>query len=441
MATSLLKLGRIGSLKCLQQDSWVTLRTPFTAGFCTKAGETKKPAKKTKAPTLEAPDERAALLAFKTTVAFPTRISTKGTEYKGVALDPVVAVGAVALGEAAFTRQAESASTNTDRPDAKGDATEATSTAQASTGGEEPVASTLGSAEPKDQEATSTSSSESDTDSDSDSDSDSDDEKTDKIETVVQPRGKAEEETAPTSTSEESASVKTTPGPEHVSASAGTVKKEAPEVSAEAGFKINEASMAEARHESVDAASGKSVATGGKEPGVKHPEAKVETPLETSQDGAAMKVTPEASTKAPDHPPQVVPRERPEALLKATPEVPPDSPEEGASEAKVEAAPQTLGGTVAEAVATEAGTEASLAEELTDPAPILTDKAEPPAEPEAAPAPEEPVPPPEPEPFDNTTYKNLQHHSYHTFTFADMDVELAQHRLPQPSTGRPSPMH
>uniref|UniRef100_A0A4W4FI93 NADH dehydrogenase [ubiquinone] flavoprotein 3, mitochondrial n=1 Tax=Electrophorus electricus TaxID=8005 RepID=A0A4W4FI93_ELEEL len=52
-----------------------------------------------------------------------------------------------------------------------------------------------------------------------------------------------------------------------------------------------------------------------------------------------------------------------------------------------------------------------------------------------------PVPPPEPESFDNTTYKNLQHHSYHMFTFSDMDVELAKHRLPQPSTGRPSPMH
>uniref|UniRef100_A0A3B3RHL8 Uncharacterized protein n=1 Tax=Paramormyrops kingsleyae TaxID=1676925 RepID=A0A3B3RHL8_9TELE len=49
--------------------------------------------------------------------------------------------------------------------------------------------------------------------------------------------------------------------------------------------------------------------------------------------------------------------------------------------------------------------------------------------------------PPEPEPFDNSTYKNLQHHSYHQYTFVDMEVEMEKHRLPQPSSGRPSPRH
>lgn len=52
-----------------------------------------------------------------------------------------------------------------------------------------------------------------------------------------------------------------------------------------------------------------------------------------------------------------------------------------------------------------------------------------------------PAPAPEPEPFDNTTYQNLQHHNYNIYTFVDMDVEMAKHRLPQPSTGRPSPRH
>ncbi|XP_014823871.1 PREDICTED: NADH dehydrogenase [ubiquinone] flavoprotein 3, mitochondrial isoform X4 [Poecilia mexicana] len=46
-----------------------------------------------------------------------------------------------------------------------------------------------------------------------------------------------------------------------------------------------------------------------------------------------------------------------------------------------------------------------------------------------------------PEPFDNSTYKNYQHHSYTSFTFADLDVEMAKYRLPQPSSGRPSPRH
>uniref|UniRef100_A0A3B3CEF3 Uncharacterized protein n=1 Tax=Oryzias melastigma TaxID=30732 RepID=A0A3B3CEF3_ORYME len=45
------------------------------------------------------------------------------------------------------------------------------------------------------------------------------------------------------------------------------------------------------------------------------------------------------------------------------------------------------------------------------------------------------------EPFDNTTYKNYQHHSYNPYTFADLDLEMAKYRLPQPSSGRPSPQH
>ncbi|XP_041128131.1 uncharacterized protein ndufv3 [Polyodon spathula] len=46
----------------------------------------------------------------------------------------------------------------------------------------------------------------------------------------------------------------------------------------------------------------------------------------------------------------------------------------------------------------------------------------------------------EPE-FDISTYKNLQHHNYTTYTFADYDTEMTKYRLPQPSSGRPSPRH
>ncbi|XP_014694727.3 NADH dehydrogenase [ubiquinone] flavoprotein 3, mitochondrial isoform X2 [Equus asinus] len=45
------------------------------------------------------------------------------------------------------------------------------------------------------------------------------------------------------------------------------------------------------------------------------------------------------------------------------------------------------------------------------------------------------------EPFDNTTYKNLQHHDYNTFTFLDLNLELSKFRMPQPSSGRESPRH
>ncbi|NXK39218.1 NDUV3 dehydrogenase, partial [Piprites chloris] len=48
---------------------------------------------------------------------------------------------------------------------------------------------------------------------------------------------------------------------------------------------------------------------------------------------------------------------------------------------------------------------------------------------------------PAPEEMDNSTYKNLQHHEYHTYTFADYVTVLSKFRQPQPSSGRPSPRH
>ncbi|KFW09339.1 hypothetical protein N326_09808 [Eurypyga helias] len=48
---------------------------------------------------------------------------------------------------------------------------------------------------------------------------------------------------------------------------------------------------------------------------------------------------------------------------------------------------------------------------------------------------------PAPEEFDNSTYKNLQHHEYNTYTFFDSVATLSKFRQPQPSSGRPSPRH
>lgn len=48
---------------------------------------------------------------------------------------------------------------------------------------------------------------------------------------------------------------------------------------------------------------------------------------------------------------------------------------------------------------------------------------------------------PAPEEFDNSTYKNLQHHEYNIYTFVDSLVVLSKFRQPQPSSGRPSPRH
>ncbi|XP_031204005.1 NADH dehydrogenase [ubiquinone] flavoprotein 3, mitochondrial isoform X2 [Mastomys coucha] len=47
----------------------------------------------------------------------------------------------------------------------------------------------------------------------------------------------------------------------------------------------------------------------------------------------------------------------------------------------------------------------------------------------------------EPELTDTTTYKNLQHHDYNTYTFLDLNLDLSKFRLPQPSSGRESPRH
>lgn len=40
-----------------------------------------------------------------------------------------------------------------------------------------------------------------------------------------------------------------------------------------------------------------------------------------------------------------------------------------------------------------------------------------------------------------TTYKNLQHHGYNTYTFLDLNLDLSKFRMPQPSSGRESPRH
>ncbi|XP_014349888.1 nucleolar and coiled-body phosphoprotein 1 [Latimeria chalumnae] len=63
------------------------------------------------------------------------------------------------------------------------------------------------------------------------------------------------------------------------------------------------------------------------------------------------------------------------------------------------------------------------------------------SEPKDAPQEEEAAAAPTEQEFDISTYKNLQHHDYNTYTFLDLDLELSKSRLPQPSSGRESPRH
>ncbi|XP_036023605.1 NADH dehydrogenase [ubiquinone] flavoprotein 3, mitochondrial isoform X2 [Onychomys torridus] len=46
-----------------------------------------------------------------------------------------------------------------------------------------------------------------------------------------------------------------------------------------------------------------------------------------------------------------------------------------------------------------------------------------------------------PESSNTTTYKNLQHHEYNSYTFLDLNLDLSKFRMPQPSSGRESPRH
>ncbi|MCJ8732828.1 hypothetical protein PDJAM_G00215770 [Pangasius djambal] len=464
MATSLLRLGRLGSLKCLQQDGWGCLRTPLTAAFCTKAETRKKAAKKASSKTLEASDERAALLAYKTTVAFPTRLSTPGFLSQGVALgeyeqsgNPVTGESAVAAGAAsagptpstphisaeslteenvttADAKPAESVDSAKAEPEScdLGAAAEVTSITETATEKDatSPTSADLETPKsevaPKDDDATSSSSSSSDSDSDSDSDDEKPD-KTEMTEPVAQTEDKAGQEEMPSAVSKEPASdVKTGAVPKRIQPS---VPEAAPEAAPEATEAVSEPRSEEVSAPSTAAASSEEIVDPA--PVLRTAEslkAQAEVILE-KEAGVDVK-----SSKVSEAIPEPVTEGAPDVAAEPTPEVVLDPATKVASKPEVEikAAPETT-----EAVAA--------AEELVDPAPVITDAEEVRAEPEVSAAPEEaaaaPAPEPEPEPFDNTTYKNLQHHSYNMYTFVDMDVEMAEHRLPQPSTGRPSPRH
>ncbi|XP_062861789.1 uncharacterized protein ndufv3 [Trichomycterus rosablanca] len=460
MATSLLRLGRLGSLKCLQQESWGALRTQFTAAFCTKVAEPKKPAKKAKASIVEAPEERAALLAYKTPVAFPTRLSAPGLISQGVALgatSPESADRGSGGAEAETSRSSEAAAS--------------------------PVKET---SQSKDEESSSSSSS---SDSESDSDSDSDDEnpdepkktedktkhRIDKTETVVEPGAKKDDvssraeknnltvgsdpvkkpELPPKIAKDDVAASKDVSAP---SADTQEVVDPAPTLSTSSAEEIAHEKQAEAQPESVTEVPGSD------------PAKKPELPPKTAKDDVAaskdvsapssdtqevVDPAPTLSTSSAEeiaHEKQAGAQPESEVLLdQASSEAVPQAkdsaaeiPETGATDT-----PKNVPDFAKEEepeVRTEEQRNVSGAEELVDAAPVISDAAEASTESgvaaahqEAAPAPVAAAPAPAPEPFDNSSYQNLQHHSYHTYTYVDMDVEMAKHRLPQPSTGRASP--
>ncbi|KAG1945434.1 proteoglycan 4 isoform X2 [Pimephales promelas] len=488
MATSLLRLGRLGAVKCLLREGWSTPKAPFVAALCTKGDVPPKTPKKAKASTIEA-DERASLLAYKPAVAFPSKLSAAGFLLKDVALDKSETAEAVSTDE-----------TTTDSPVAATAAADISveeakitvpPTDEATTEIGESKTSDVKAEGQKDQEDTSSSSS-----SDSDSDSDSDDEKP-KTETPVHSGEKAaEEEKAPGLTTEEvgvpdksnpettafrkaqeSAETVTKATPEEVPApsakpvgSVETLIDPAPVISStsEAVHEVPSESITVATSDNLldSAAEIKMAPTEEiavekepeikvekepgikveKEPGIKvekEPEIKVEKEPEIKvEKEPEIKVEKEPEIKV-EKEPEIKVEEAVKVSAEVLPEVTTEARSEDVADTTVDAGPEGSSGAPGDVPApkAEAGTlsaEGTPSEELVDPAPVAADAVEPLTETDVVETPEEQAAAkvPEPEPFDNTTYKNLQHHEYDMYTFADLDVEMSKHRLPQPSAHR-----
>uniref|UniRef100_A0A8C2B4K5 NADH:ubiquinone oxidoreductase subunit V3 n=1 Tax=Cyprinus carpio TaxID=7962 RepID=A0A8C2B4K5_CYPCA len=372
MATSLLRLGRLGSVKRLLRGGWSTPRTPLVAALCTEGDVPPKTAKAS-VKTIEA-DERASLLAYKPAVTFPSKLSATGFLPKDIALGESETIEAVST---AAANETTAGSLDADAAAAE-EITEVPPTNEVTTGSEASKASDVEAEGQKDEDDSSSSSSSS---SDSDSDSDSDDEKPE-TETPVESGEKAAQKKSPGLTIEvDVADEEAKPG----SASFGEAQE-------------NAETVTEAKPEEVP-----------------EPEIKAEDAVKV-----AAEVVPEVPTEA--SPEEVV-----KTAVEASPGVAPEAPGDAAAKPEPKA---------------EAGTPAAPSEELVDPAPVAADAVEARDETSVVETPEgyttHPYSP-EPEPFDDTTYKNLQHHHYNMYTFADVDVALSKYRLPQPSSGRVSP--
>ncbi|XP_042084900.1 skin secretory protein xP2 isoform X2 [Haplochromis burtoni] len=473
MATFLFRIGRLGPLKRLQLENLGILRTSPAASFCTKTEKPAKPGKKTK--SAEAPDERANLLAYKTAVAFPVRLSGPGC-FPAQSVDgtgPAV----VSTAESIVAAQAITPVT---------------------------AASEQVAAEPAaDSDSDST---DSDSDStDSESDSDSEDEKKKEIKgfapeaepqriTVTgvkagtieaqneygAPITPGVETPAPLGAAQATVTVPSVgfeklvkSGPEIITrevtgsdvsakTAAGVTKDAAFPVDAQIeapGEAVGEA-LKDPRSSSAEAApvAGGEAAEAGAED-ARPAEAAAEAAAEAgAEDARPAEAAAEAATEAgaEDARPAEAAAEaaaeagaedaRPaEAAAEAAAEAGAEDarPAEAAAEAAAEAGAEDARPAEA-AAAAEASVCAGSTEEQMDLAPIVTETAgeelqtEATAEhsKEAAAVPSEPE-----ELFDNSTYKNYQHHSYNPYTFADLDMQMAKFRLPQPSSGKPSPRH
>uniref|UniRef100_A0A3P9C8L6 NADH:ubiquinone oxidoreductase subunit V3 n=1 Tax=Maylandia zebra TaxID=106582 RepID=A0A3P9C8L6_9CICH len=417
-------------LQRLQLENLGILRTSPAASFCTKTEKPAKPGKKTKSAATEAPDERANLLAYKTAVAFPVRLSGPGC-FPAQSVDgtgPAV----VSTAESIVAAQAITPVT---------------------------AASEQVAAEPAaDSDSDST---DSDSDStDSDSDSDSEDEKKKEIKGFA-PEAEPQRITvtgvkAGTIEAQNEYGAPITPGvetPAPLGAAQATVT--VPSVGFEKLVKSGpEIITREVTGSDVSAKTAAGVTKDAAFPVDAQIEAigeALKDPRSSSAEAAPVAGGEAAEAGAEDaRPAEAVDAEagaedaRPAEAVDAAAEAgaedarPAEAVDAAAEAGAEDARPAEV------AAAAEASVCAGSTEEQMDLAPIVTETAgeelqtDATAEhsKEAAAVPSEPE-----ELFDNSTYKNYQHHSYNPYTFADLDMQMAKFRLPQPSSGKPSPRH
>ncbi|XP_047225827.1 uncharacterized protein ndufv3 isoform X2 [Girardinichthys multiradiatus] len=455
MAAWLLRSGRLGSLKF---DSWGTLRLHPTVGFCIEAKEPAKAVKSTKSPE-KSEDERAALRAYKTAVAFPVKFSDPRilSPFLGVTEEPIsstatsdIAPASVISATKFVVAESESVAIPAS-PDPyrhqevvshiladealpvillAGEASVEAS-GKGSVPGEETPAVTIDdvvktakvSSKPGDSAAEELSSSSS---SDSDTDSECDPE--DKLEVETETRSCSSELQQPSHQEkgeiEELIVTGVTKGitrPETELAQSIVVAFR--DNSQDLGFEILTAPKAAGELTSsefpTDAA-----------PTIT--DALYEAlPLVVVHSEAHKKAWPNAPGNAVD-------------LLTELTGLGDAGEESWEKTAIGPVESETVSANVAADHPAEVGSSAHSEKKLVDSAQVLVEATGEKLHAETvAEQPEEPaeVPPEPEEPFDNSTYKNYQHHSYTSYTFADLDVEMAKYRLPQPSSGKPSPRH
>ncbi|KAK5622584.1 hypothetical protein CRENBAI_001096 [Crenichthys baileyi] len=456
MAAWLLRSGRLGSLKF---DSWGTLRHHPTVGFCIEAKEPAKAVKSTKGPEKTGEDERAALWVYKTAVAFPVKFSDPRilSPFLGVTEEPISFTATSDIAPASFTSatkfvEAESESVAIPAsPDPyrhqevvshiladealpvillAGEAS-AEASGKGSVPGEETPAVTIDdvvktakvSSKLGDSGAEELSSSSS-SDSDTDSECDPEDKK---LEVETETRSCSSELQQPSHQEkgeiEELIVTGVTKGitsPETEAAQSIVVAFR--DNSQDLGFKILTAPKAAGELTSSEFPTNAAATI---------TDALYEAlPLVVVQIEAHEKAWPNAPGNALD--------------LLTEPTGLGDAGEEFWEKTAIgPVESETVSANVAADHPAEVGSSAD-AEKLVDSAQVLEEATGEKLHAEtAAEQPEESAEaPPEPEePFDNSTYKNYQHHSYTSYTFADLDVEMAKYRLPQPSSGKPSPRH